>query len=162
MTAVLQTGNHRIVAIVLPACDSGAMHRNIVLPEILVKNQFLAAAVAAALSMGSAAHAASNDELAQIRSQLQNLLQRVDKLEAENDTLKAENGQLKAQTEQVSKQISQAVDKPAPAVKAADWPNRLVVKGDVRYRHQETDDESASANRDEDLLRARLGVEAKV
>ncbi|WP_129776641.1 putative porin [Peristeroidobacter soli] len=134
-----------------------------------MKHQFLAAAAAAAaLSMGSAAHAASNDEIAQIRSQLQSLMQRVDKLEAENDTLKAENDQLKAQTEQVTKQLAatnhQSADKltPPPAAKAADWPNRIVLKGDVRYRHQETDDESASARRDEDLLRARLGVEAKV
>lgn len=133
-----------------------------------MKNQFLAAAVAAALSIGSAAHAASNDELAQIRSQLQSLMQRVDNLEAENDSLKAENDQLKTQTEQVSKQLALTANQGAdvkptpPAVKAADWPNRVVVKGDVRYRHQETDDESASATRDEDLLRARLGVEAKV
>lgn len=134
-------------------------------PENLVKNPLLAAAVAAAaLSLGSAAQAASNDELAQIRSQLQNLMQRVDKLEAENNSLKTENDQLKAQTEQVSRQITQSADmQPAvPAVKAADWPNRIVLKGDVRYRHQQTDDDSVSAKRDEDLLRARLGVEAKV
>jgi len=129
-----------------------------------VKNPLLTVAVAAALSLGSAAHAASNDELAQIRSQLQSLMQRVDKLEAENDSLKAENDQLKAQTAQVSKQIAQSADmQPSvPAAKGADWPNRVVLKGDVRYRHQQTDDESASARREEDLLRARLGVDAKV
>src|SRR5688500_7434764 len=140
------------------------MHRTSPLPENLVKNQLLAAAVAAALSLGSAAHAASNDELAQIRSQLQSLMQRVDKLEAENSTLKSENDQLKARTEQVSKQVAQTADmKPAaPAVKAADWPSRVVLKGDVRYRHQQTDDDSATARREEDLLRARLGLEAKV
>ncbi|WP_198683146.1 putative porin [Peristeroidobacter agariperforans] len=133
-----------------------------------MKNPLLAAAIAAALSFGSAAHAASNDELAQIRSQLQSLMQRVDKLEAENNSLKSENDQLKAQTEQVSKQMAQSATqgadlKPAPAaVKAADWPSRVVLKGDVRYRHQQTDDDNASAKREEDLLRARLGVEAKV
>lgn len=129
-----------------------------------MKNQLLAAAVAAAMSIGSAANAASNDELAQIRSQLQNLLQRVDKLEAENDALKAENGQLKTQTEQVSKQLAASADmKPAaPAVKAADWPNRVTLKGDVRYRHQQTDDESAGVQREEDLLRARVALEGKV
>lgn len=129
-----------------------------------MKNQLLAAAAAAALGLGSAAHAASNDELAQIRSQLQSLLQRVDKLEAENNALKAQNDQLKAQTEQVSKQVMQGADRPpaVPVSKAADWPNRVVFKGDVRYRHQQTDDDSASARREEDLLRARLGVDAKV
>lgn len=129
-----------------------------------MKNPLLAAAVAAALSLGSAAHAASNDELAQIRSQLQSLMQRVDRLEAENDALKSQNDELKAQAEQVSKQMVQAADmKPAvPVVKGADWPSRIMLRGDVRYRHQQTDDDSAAARREEDLLRARLGVEAKV
>jgi hypothetical protein len=135
----------------------------LVLPEYVVKKQFFAAAVAAALSMGSTAHA-SSDEITEIRSQLQSLLQRVDKLEAENNSLKSENDQLKAQTEQVSKQIAQNVDlkSAAPTVKAADWPNRILVKGDVRYRYQKTDDQSAGVERDEDLLRARLGLEARV
>jgi hypothetical protein len=83
-------------------------------------------------------------------------MQRVDRLEVENDSLKAQNDQLKAQ-------VGSADTKPAlPAVKAAEWPNRIVVKGDVRYRHQQTDDESAAVTRDEDLLRARLSVEARV
>ncbi|WP_161965930.1 putative porin [Steroidobacter cummioxidans] len=129
-----------------------------------MKNPLLGAAVAAALSLGSAAHAASDDELAQIRSQLQNLMQRVDRLEAENDALKAQNDRLRAQTEQVSKQVARSADMlpSVPAVKAVDGPNRVVFKGDVRYRHQQTDDDGASARREEDLLRARLGVDAKI
>lgn len=65
-----------------------------------MRKKLLAVAIAATLSVGAAAHsapnqiaanqAASNDELAQIRSQLQSLVQRVDKLEAENATLKAD------------------------------------------------------------------------
>jgi len=131
----------------------------------LVKKQLFAAVAAAALSMGVTAHAASSDEIAQIRSQLQSLMQRVDKLEAENNSLKTENDQLKAQTGQVSRQLAQTVQQVAdtpPAVAAADWPNRVAFKGDVRYRHQQTDDGSASADREEHLLRARLAVEAKV
>lgn len=131
-----------------------------------MRNQLLAAAVAAALGFGSLAptmaQGASSDELAQIRSQLQNLLERVDRLEAENTTLKAENGQLKAQTEQVAKLSAEASKQTPPTAKAADWPNRISLKGDVRYRHQQTDDESASAEREEDLLRARLALEGKV
>jgi hypothetical protein len=134
-------------------------------PESIVKKQLLAAAVAAALGFGcvapSMAQGASSDELAQIRSQLQSLIERVDRLEAENHTLKAENDQLKTQTEQVAKQTAEA-SKQAPAVKAADWPNRIALKGDIRYRHQQTNDDSASADREEDLLRARLALEAKV
>jgi hypothetical protein len=136
-----------------------------------VKNQLLAAAVAAALSFGSLAQAQSNqatssDEFAQIRSQLQSLIQRVDRLESENATLKAENGQLKAQTDQIVKQSAEQGKQVSAAAKtpagAADWPSRISIKGDVRYRHQETDDETASAEREEHLLRARLAVEGKV
>ncbi len=123
-------------------------------------HQLLAAAVAVALSFGPAAEAASNDELAQIRSQLQSLIQRVDKLETENTELKAHNSQLKADT--VAKQSAEPAKPSAPAVKAADWPNRISIKGDIRYRHQETDDERQAANRNEDLLRARLAIEGKV
>jgi hypothetical protein len=128
-----------------------------------VKNQLLAAGVAAALGFGcvapSLAQAASSEDLTQIRSQLQSLIERVDRLEAENDTLKTENGQLKAQS---VKQTAEAGKQAPPAVKAADWPNRISLKGDVRYRHQQTDDENASAEREEDLLRARLALEGKV
>jgi hypothetical protein len=134
-----------------------------------VKNQLLAAATAAALGLGSLApgmaQAASNDELAQIRSQLQALIERVDRLETENNTLKAENSQLKSQGEQVAEQVAkqaEASKQAPPAVKAADWPNRINFKGDIRYRHQQTDDESANADREEDLVRARLSMEAKV
>ena len=136
-----------------------------------MKHQLLAAAVAAALSVGSAAHAQSNgtvssDELAQIRSQLQTLMQRVDKLEAENTTLKVENDQLKLQTEQVSKQLNpqltRSADAPKPAAKAADWPSRVTLKGDVRYRHSQTEDERVSATREQEILRARLSLEGKV
>ncbi|HVF17650.1 MAG TPA: hypothetical protein VNA21_12085, partial [Steroidobacteraceae bacterium] len=62
-------------------------------------NKFaIATAVAAVLSASvGSANAASDDELAEIRSQLQGLIQRVDKLEQENATLKSENEGLKAQ-----------------------------------------------------------------
>lgn len=130
-----------------------------------MKNQLFAAAVAAVLSFGSAADAATNDEFAQIRAQLQSLIQRVDRLEAENTTLKAENGELKAQTEQLARQSAEhgkQLTATPQAEAAADWPNRVVIKGDVRYRHQQTDDASVGVDRDEDLLRARLALEAKV
>jgi hypothetical protein len=128
-----------------------------------VHNQLLAAAVAAALGFGAVAQAATPDEeFAQIRSQLQSLMQRVDKLEAENATLKTENGQLKSQTDQIAERSAEQGKLLATAPKAADWPNRITIKADVRYRHQETDDERSAADRDEDLLRARLSVEGKV
>ena len=70
-----------------------------------MKNLMIAAAVAAALAqLPAAAHAASSDDLAQIREQLQGLMQRVDKLEQENQTLKSENQDLKTQSEDLKAQ----------------------------------------------------------
>src|SRR6188472_1710885 len=66
--------------------------------DLTVKNLIVAAAVAAALSqLPAAAQAASPNDLAEIREQLQGLMQRVDKLEQENQALKSENQQLKTQ-----------------------------------------------------------------
>jgi hypothetical protein len=134
-----------------------------------VNNPLLAAAVAAALSLSPAVHAASDDELAQIRLQLQSLMQRVDRLEAENDTLQAENSQLKRQAERVGRQLdmhsselARAADAPAPAAASAGWSDRVKLQGDARYRHQRSDDESADAEREEDLLRARISLHAEV
>lgn len=140
-----------------------------------MKNQLLAAAVAAVLGVGSMvpglAQAASNEELAQIRSQLQSLIERVDRLESQNATLEAENARLQSQASHApERQLAQQADRPGaepskqapPGAKAADWPNRISLKGDLRYRHQQTDDESASAEREEHLLRARLVLEGKV
>ena len=63
-----------------------------------MKNVILATAVSAVLSHAPvSAYAASADDLAQIREQLQGLMQRVDKLEQENTALKTENENLKAQ-----------------------------------------------------------------
>ena len=65
----------------------------------------IAAAVAAALSqLPAGAQAASPNDLAQIREQLQGLMQRVDKLEQENQSLKSENADLKAQGEDLKAQ----------------------------------------------------------
>src|SRR5690606_40882095 len=114
------------------------------------RNPLLAAAVAADVSLSPAVHAASDDELAQIRLQLQSLMQRVDRLEAENDTLQAENSQLKRQAERVGRQLdmhsselARAADAPAPAAASAGWSDRVKLQGDARYRHQRSDDESA-------------------
>ncbi len=65
----------------------------------------IAAAVAAALSqMPAGAEAASPNDLAEIREQLQGLMNRVDRLEQENQALKSENADLKAQGEELQAQ----------------------------------------------------------
>ena len=146
-----------------------------------MKNLMIAAAVAAALSLPAGASAASSDDLAQIREQLQGLMQRVDKLEQENQSLKSENQQLQADSEKLKaegdylKAETKGLRKDAAqssaavsAVKGADWAGKVVVKGDVRYRYEGISDETLNtsgvqntADRYRDRIRARLSVEAK-
>jgi hypothetical protein len=140
-----------------------------------VKNLMIAAAVAAALSqLPAGALAASPDDLAQIREQLQGLMQRVDKLEQENQTLKTENEELKAQGDYLKAETRglrkenavQSAD--ADKVKGTDWASRVTVTGDMRYRYEYISDDTVSnaaglktADRTRDRVRARLNVVAK-
>jgi hypothetical protein len=126
-----------------------------------VKYPLLAGVVAAALCASTAANAASAGELAQIREQLQGLMQRVDRLEQENAALKARNEDLQDKILQTQAPASTAPAAAAPAARPAEWPSRIALKGDIRYRHQQTDDGRSAAERDEHLLRARMSVEAK-
>jgi hypothetical protein len=139
-----------------------------------VKNLVLAAAVATALScLPQGADAASADELAQIREQLQGLMQRVDKLEQENTELKAENDNLKAQDDYLKAEArglrkESAVHAMEVAkVKGADWAGKVALKGDLRYRYEAISDETLNssgvqtADRYRDRIRARFNAEVK-
>ena len=123
--------------------------------------RYLTIIAALALSVGNAARAANRDDLAQIHEQLQRLSQRMDRLEQENAALKARNTELESRVLAAS---APAQSKPAAASPAplADWPSRIAVSGDVRYRHSQTDDARLGAQRDEHLLRARIAVEGRV
>ena len=149
-----------------------------------MKNLMIAAAVAAALSqLPAAAQAASPNDLAEIREQLQGLMQRVDKLEQENQALKSENQQLKTQGETLQAQsdylkaetkglrkenAQQSAD--ADKVKGTDWASKVTVTGDLRYRYEAISDDTLlaappagvpAADRYRDRIRARLAVTAK-
>jgi hypothetical protein len=148
-----------------------------------VKNLMIAAAVAAALQLPVAAHAASPSDLAEIREQLQGLMQRVDKLEQENQQLKSENEQLKSQGDDLKAQseylraeakglrkenAQQAAD--ADKVRGTDWASKVTVTGDLRYRYEAISDDTlnaappagvTTADRYRDRIRARLAVTAK-
>jgi outer membrane murein-binding lipoprotein Lpp len=128
---------------------------------MFVKRPILLAVATAAVWLSTAVQAASSDDIAQIREQLQSLMQRVDRLEQENEALKAQNRSLQDTIVPARTPVADAPP-PAAAPKAADWPNRVAVKGDLRYRHQQTDDARSSAQRDEHLLRARVNIEAQV
>jgi hypothetical protein len=131
----------------------------------------------------AAAQAASPNDLAEIREQLQGLMQRVDKLEQENQALKTENQQLKSQGDQLQAQsdylkaetkglrkenAQQSAD--ADKVKGTDWASKVVVTGDLRYRYEAISDDTlnaappagvTTADRYRDRIRARLAVTAK-
>jgi hypothetical protein len=140
-----------------------------------VKNLILAAAVATALStLPMGADAASADDLAQIREQLQGLMQRVDKLEQENTELKTENEELKAQGDYLKAETrglrkesaTHAVE--AAKVKGADWAGKVALTGDIRYRYEAISDETLNssgvqntADRYRDRVRARLNATVK-
>jgi cell division protein FtsB len=140
-----------------------------------VNNRVIATAVMAAIaSMSGAAHAASPDELAEIRSQLQGLVQRVDKLEQENKTLKEENAELKGESDYLKAEArglrkeSASQEVTIGNVKGTEWAAKVAVKGDLRYRHEQIDDAALNAqgfqaadHRYRDRVRARVNVEAK-
>jgi Putative porin len=143
---------------------------------VTVKNPIIAAAVAAVLSSlpVSAGMAATADELAQIREQLQGLMQRVDRLEQENQTLKTENEDLKSQTEYLRSETrglrkeGATVSTSVGNLRGGEWASRVTLTGDLRYRHEQISDETATAagvqsaaDRYRDRIRARFNATAR-
>lgn len=130
-----------------------------------MNNVLKSAAVATFLSIAAVdADAAQSDEIAEIRAQLEALVQRVDRLEQENVALKEQNAQLKAQAPTGS---APQVAKDAKE-KSADWPNRVALKADLRYRYEATSDDTLNsagvqntADRYRDRVRARLSMDVK-
>lgn len=125
------------------------------------------------------AHAQSQSALDQIRAELKELNDRVNKVESENQALKQENAELKDKNDRMEattdylksntaaerKQMAQdavTIEKAAALVKNADWANRISFKGDFRYRHENIDAEGAAAEQTRQRIRARFGMTAKV
>ncbi len=117
------------------------------------------------------AEAAVDEELAEIRSQLEALMQRVDKLEQENAALKAQNQALQA--DDTARQAQVAKDDEASDAEStsggADWVDKLTVNGDLRYRYEYISDETLNAagvqntaDRYRERIRARLNLKAQV
>ncbi len=125
--------------------------------------------------------AAPSGELSQIRAQLEGLLQRVDRLEQQNAALAAENTELKAATEQDNaereylkaqtqdlRKDSAATNAALSGLRGAEWAQRIALKGDLRYRHEEIFDATkvadgtlATAARYRDRIRVRAGLDAR-
>ena len=149
-----------------------------------MKNLLIASAVAAALYLPVGAYAAApttSSDVAQIREQLQGLMQRVDKLEQENSSLKSENDELKSQTEKSKNETEYLkaetkglrkdtanLQVDAGKVRGADWATKVTLKGDMRYRYEMIEDDTtvangtlATADRYRDRIRVRFGADVK-
>jgi cell division protein FtsB len=152
--------------------------------EVSVSKILAAIACVIVSCVSVAANADSTaDELAQIRAQLQSLALRVERLEQENSTLKDENvrlealarGQLADVAAQLASRSGDAMGFASPGNGSPEQsaqprsisttsagPERIVLKGDLRLRHQQSDDSRLATQRGEQLLRVRATLEAKI
>ncbi len=139
-----------------------------------MRNFITAGAVGLILSAPLAAHAAVSDqEVADLKQQVQALLARVQQLETQNsgpvtagsapqssvrvEQLEARVAEIETTNDRQTDQFAQAVAKD----KSLDWASKLKLRGDLRYRHEMIDEESR-ATRDRQRIRARVGLDAKV
>jgi len=111
---------------------------------------------------------ASADELVELKEQLlqqqkmieqqnrmiQQMISRIDQLE----TQQQEQGQ------QMEAKISKAVEQKEVSAlpDSMKWVENIKWSGDLRYRHETIDDDTASTDRDRNRIRARLKLEAKI
>ena len=140
-----------------------------------MRSYLIAGAAGLALSAPLSAQAAvSEQEVAELKQQVQMLLQRVQQLEAQNadltgagaapsvdatrvEQLEARVAEVEATNDSQTDQIAQGVAKD----KSMDWASKMKWKGDFRYRHEMIDEETRDT-RTRQRIRARIGVEAKV
>lgn len=120
------------------------------------------------LTMPVVSQAASDEELATMRAQLQALSARLDRLEAENRELTAANEALmksNRQTEASVAAVSEKTDAVAQQINDAgsksSWADKLSWKGDFRYRYESFDIEGRD-NRNRNRVRARATLMAQV
>jgi len=115
-----------------------------------------------------AAQAASDEELAEMRTLLMALSERLDTLEAENRALAAANAELKKGNEETAVSVA-AVSEKTEAVAAevkeqatkSSWADSLRWSGDFRYRYETFDIEN-KPDRNRNRIRARAALIADV
>ena len=112
--------------------------------------------------------AASDDELAAVRSQLLALSERLDRLEAENHALTTANAELTKTSQQTViavADVSAKTEAVATEVKAQSektkWTDTIRWQGDFRYRYEAFNVEG-EPNRDRNRIRARAALIADV
>lgn len=128
-----------------------------------------AAVLLASVSLASEA-AVSEQEVAELRQQLQALMARVEQLETRNRQLAAGAAptekleELEVRVAGVEASNAAQTDRlaqAAAAAKSADWASRVKWKGDLRYRHESIEEEG-DPERTRQRIRVRLGMDAVV
>ncbi len=112
--------------------------------------------------------AASDEELATMRAQMQALSERLDRLEAENRELASANAEMVRTSEQTAlavTQVSAQTEAVAAEVKSqaekTSWTDTMRWQGDFRYRY-ESFDIQGKPNRNRERVRARAALVADV
>ena len=112
--------------------------------------------------------AASDEDFAAMRAQMQALSDRLDRLEAENRELTAANAELTKANQETAvtvAAVSEKTDTVAAEVKdqasTSSWTDKMYWKGDFRYRYESFDIEGKD-NRDRNRIRARAALIADI
>jgi len=134
----------------------------------IIQNRFGVILTTLLLLSPVVAQAASDEELAAMRAQMQALSERLDRLEAENRQLSAANAELLKNSQETAVSVA-AVSEKTDAVaaevkeqsKASSWTDSLRWKGDFRYRYEAFNVEG-EPNRDRQRIRARAALIADI
>jgi len=82
---------------------------------------------------------------------------------AELKEQQAEAAKLPVSTKKINALVSKAIEQQKSDLQLVpDWVNNVKIKGDFRYRHEWTDDESVTDDRNRHRIRARIGIYGKV
>ena len=141
-----------------------------------MKQAVLGAAVAAVVSLSTAADAApaKQPSLDEVLARLSTLEARVGQVEARNAQLESENAELKTKSERTeatqdylkvqTKELraqSAGLLNDTSKVKGTDWASKIKFKGDLRYRNEGIKTQNV-VTRIRDRIRARVGLDAVV
>jgi hypothetical protein len=144
------------------------MNRKFIVTALAVGMAALTANVSVAAS--KAPPAASAEEVAAMRAQVQALLERVSQLEAAQQT-QAQNVQAATSSVEeqakVNEDVQNALDLQSDnlaktAANVGEWVGRFQWKGDLRFRNEQFDQQYVPRDRIRDRIRARAGFVAKV
>jgi len=112
--------------------------------------------------------AASDAEIKQLREQLQALSVRLDQLEQANTELTAVNAKLAAASQETSSEVQRIANQTEQVeslvneqTSAADWSEKIKMKGDFRYRMENIDQQGRN-ERNRQRIRARAAILADV